>query len=153
MKNFAKFTGKHLYWSLVFNRPVGLQLKQVLFLCQKFAFLKYCRFHFLSELYHCNKKPCHFLFQTLRNTLPRSQLVLLLQKACSLGCISKRICNFSLFFLSAMPEKQESTISESLKFTDLIYRILKIRKKISFAKIVLSEKFSSIDLPCYDKYH
>ena len=37
--------------------------------------------------------------------------------------------------ISAISEKQESTISEGLKFTDSSYRILKIQKTISLAKV------------------
>ena len=39
-----------------------------------------------------------------------------------------------------MPEKQENTISESLKLTGTIYRILKDQKTISLAKAAMTKQ-------------
>ena len=56
-------------------------------------------------------------------------------------------------FLSAISEKQESTISEGLKFKVSSYRILKIQKTISLVKVSLKKQFNLIDLSCCGKYN
>ena len=61
---------------------------------------------------------------------------------------------FAVFhFLSAISEKQESTIIESLKFKVSSYGILKIQKTISLAKVSLKKQFNLIDVSCCDKYN
>ena len=56
-------------------------------------------------------------------------------------------------FLSAISEKQESTIIEGLKFKVSSYGILKIQKTISLAKVSLKKQFNLIDVSCCDKYN
>ena len=52
-----------------------------------------------------------------------------------------------------MPEKQDTTASETLKFRGSIYRILKSQKITSLAKISLTMQFNLIEPSCSDKYH
>ena len=73
-----------------------------------------------------------------------------LSKACSHSEFFEKNLLFFLF-LSVMSEKQESTISESLNFTDSNLENLKKSKTISLAKISSIKQFSLIDLSCCDK--
>ena len=51
-------------------------------------------------------------------------------------------------FLSEMSKEQESTFRESLKFIDLIYRILKSKKTIYLGNVPLTKQFSLINSCC-----
>ena len=73
-----------------------------------------------------------------------------LSKVCSRSFFFERNLQYFLF-LSVMSEKQESTISESLNFTDSDLENLKNSKTISLAKISSIKQFSLIDLSCCDK--
>ena len=54
-------------------------------------------------------------------------------------------------FLPVVSEKLKNTISENLKFTGSIYRILKSQEIIFFTKVSLEKQFNLIDLSCCDK--
>ena len=68
-----------------------------------------------------------------------------LRKLFLVACISKRICCFP--FLSAILKRQGSTISEMLKLSGSIYRIVK-NQNISLTKFLLAKVFNLIYLSC-----
>ena len=56
-------------------------------------------------------------------------------------------------FLFAMSEKKENTITEKLKFTGSIYRILKTQNTISFPKFAVAKQVDLINFSFCDKYN
>ena len=109
------------------------------FLCQKFSFLKYRRFHLSSELYHYKKNFAIFLH--FKATITHLFIdITTLEILFSYLVFREDFAKF--LFLFTMPEKQKSTMSECLKFTGSIYRILNSQKTISLANVSLKEKFN-----------
>ena len=58
---------------------------------------------------------------------------------------------FAIFFFYLPYQRKGNTISESLKFTGSIYRILKSQKFFFLAKVLLTKQFNLIDLSCCNK--
>ena len=116
----------------------------------KLPFLKYNRFHFFSELYNCNEKPFPFFFTPQGIQYPPLDRCYSYKMLVFIKCAVFRK-EFAVFlFPSAMSERQERIIIESLKFTGTIYTIIKcfkvIWKLISLVKISLTKQVSLLDL-------
>ena len=85
------------------------------------------------------KKLCHFF--TLKATITHLFIdITTLEILFSYLVFREDFAKF--LFLFTMPEKQKSTMSECLKFTGSIYRILNSQKTISLANVSLKEKFN-----------
>ena len=57
--------GRQGRWIFFFKLQLELALSML-----KICLLEKCRFHLLSELYHCSEKLCHFPFDASRHPLP-----------------------------------------------------------------------------------
>ena len=118
------------------------------FLCQKFSFLKYRRFHLSSELYHYKKNFAIFLH--FKATITHLFIdITTLEILFSYLVFQEDFAKF--LFLFTMPEKQKSTMSECLKFTGSIYRILNSQKNYFPCKC-FTEREIQFQFLCYDKY-
>ena len=104
-----------------------IQSWSTLFFMLKDACLKYHRFHLLAELYHCKENLCYFFsFSQVSITFPSIGFTTL-ESLFSQLVFRKE---FSVFlFLSAISEKQGSTISESLKLIENKVLIFDFSKK------------------------
>ena len=85
------------------------------------------------------KKLCHFF--TLKATITHLFIdITTLEILFSYLVFREDFAKF--LFLFTMPEKQKSTMSECLKFTGSIYRILNSQKTISLENVSLKKKFN-----------
>ena len=108
--------------------------------CEKFVFLKYHRFYLLSHIYRCKEKLCHF-FPGFKASITHISIdFITLENLFSKLAFRKELTIF--LFLSAMSEKQESTISESLKFTSSIKKAKNYFLHESFIDKALQFKIS-----------
>ena len=103
LKNFAKFTGKHLCQSLFFNKVAGLRLaillkKRLWHRCLPLNFCKVSKNTFIEHLRKTASKCCRrFLFKEFSKVTPRA--------------LERNLGTWSMFLQSALGEPFQCQIS------------------------------------------